>query len=359
MYTLPDIISTLFPNKSLEEQQGLVELCLSTSEYDSATWQRVKREDLESEEVKLGLARTLYYSILRYSGVIDEIMFSLERWSDRESILFSGLSEEDQAFYQQYYLMAGWINFAWIGFARKLFLLDTRFLLLACASNIPIYINVQQHFARYISINGMKADAMLFAGNIARNQTPFGGSDKARQPLAWWIDMFNGFTASNIEGKVDEFLGNNMEVKRLPAEGVEILGKVLTLYYGLKGGFIWREIDYSDAGGVEEKEAVEGKTTDDYYLELLYQAKPEDYMMWLKDYKETAEWIFLTEKNAEFLRKLTLVLSEKTDLGNEEQVDSLMQFFHILSEKGLESIDEVLYFDESEGKFKWAEEFII
>ena len=87
---------------------------------------------------------------------------------------------------------------------------------------------------------------------------------------------------------------NNMEVSRLDEIGKKVLNKILTLYYGLRGGFIWRELKAEDIIiPLDRKEPV-FKAEGEYYLEELLETDGEQFSNWLSDWENTALWIVTT-----------------------------------------------------------------
>lgn len=315
MFSLPFLLARLYPGRSPEEIEKLVLPCEQAPVYLVDTWSEIGKNDLEKPEIQLGLARTLFQTQFTYLGVVDEIMGKLEEWSEG-TILFADLGETSRQFYQRLYGFLGWINFSHISYQRKLFLLDARFLLLATVWEIPLYDAVQKHFAYLGYVREMAGDADLLAGAIARNQTPLGAVAGQNKTVADWIKMFDSFPPNLIKERVDMFLGESSAVRYLPAEEKSVLSKILTLYWGLRGDFIWRELDYSLAAGFGAKAVKENLSVNDTYLQLLYQATQEQFVVWLDSYEEAAEWLWAIKADQNFIRKLLFVLLEKVDLKN-------------------------------------------
>ncbi|MBT3538797.1 hypothetical protein HN481_01590 [Candidatus Parcubacteria bacterium] len=355
MLSLPILTTQLYSRRSVDDINNLARLCdKSGLEYIESSWFQVKQENLKEGKVQLNLVKTLYQSQFGYTGVIEEIMRTLEKWTD-EVLLFGFLDEELQDFYQHFYGFTGWMHFADLSFKRKMFFLDTRFLVMGCLWDVPIYANVQRHFSRHTYIKGLQDDAMLFKGAIERNQTSLGDPDKQHKTIAQWVEEFNKFDSSSFETKVDEFIENKMEVQRLEDLERDILHKILTLYYGLKGGFIYREIEDTIPAGYESKEKRDGKDIDDNYLDLLFESDQKQIQQWLESSGEAAYWMFSTKKSEHFIKKLVYILFEKIDLNNDDQIPLLLEFFMVLEEFGLEGADDLVFFDEEKGGFVWDE----
>jgi hypothetical protein len=358
MFTFSYIISILFADKPQAEQQRLAGLVAAKGEeYVLTTWKKVKVEDLASEQVKLNLLKVLHASQLGNRGVETEILRALEDWTEG-TILFKNLSEADNRFYQTYYCFLGFINFAWVKLTTQTFLLGTRFLLLGFVHDMPLYTLVQGYFARYHWSISSTEDAQLFSGAMSRNRTLFGEEHKLHKPIAEWIQLFDGFMGATLEDRIAEYLENSIDVKRLSEENKALLEKILTLYWGLKGGFIWREVDYVNDGGFEPSTKRENKSLVQYYVQLLSEADHEGITQWLADYQTVAEWIVATGQSDGFVTELFKTLAKKVDLQDGEQIDLVLKLAHTLKEQGLDNVDEVLFYNEKDGQFHWDKELL-
>lgn len=361
MFSIPYLITILYPQKKEEDLQAMVDKFFADSvlypDYNSYSWVEVKKEDLNEEEVQFSLIKTLYQSQFSYEGIIDTIMGSLEEWTDGE-IIFPDFDVDTQAFLERYYGFFGWTNFRNISFERKTFLLGGRFLILAAIWDVPIYNNVQLHFGQYAYVRGMQEDCEVFSGMISRNESELGEEGKIKKTISQWVEMFKEFEEGSLEDKVNYFMSEKMEVSRLDEKTKSILYKILTLYWGIKTGFIYREIENSVPAGFERKEKRDNKSIDDNYLEILYQANPEQFEQWLGTCGETAYWMYLNKKSENFIKALIYVLFEKIDLDNDEHVVMILEFFSLLQDFGLVGAEDVLFFDESEGKFIWDEKLM-
>ncbi len=363
MFSLSYIITKLYPAKSLEEKEELIRLCDAESrEYEEFMWAEVTSDQLADRNVQLNLAMTVYRSQFYYWGVVDEIMRSLGDWT-ATFLDFPWLSEEDNRFYLRLYTFLGFINFHHIEQLHQLSLLGTRCLPLACLAEVPIYINVQNYFARYTYVPGMQDDAAFMANAIEKNATELGTEGKTIKSIQAWVSDFNAFFGSSLAAKVDEFMESSLTIARLDETERKILHQIVTLYYGLQGGFIWREIEGPDGlmafdpevSGV--KLTSENKTADDYYIQVLYEVK--DITPWLEDWQSVVHWLDITGKTEDFVQKLLFVLLEKVDLNNQKQVGLTLEFLSGLKGRGVENADEILFFDEKTGKFQWDEDFFI
>ncbi|HBU06813.1 MAG TPA: hypothetical protein DEB09_01890 [Candidatus Magasanikbacteria bacterium] len=359
MYSLDYLLVQLNPHLPKEEAERLLLALDTTPGFDTKSWQKIQMNDLESETTKLGLIKTLFDIQSYYDGVASEIIRSLEEWSQDKTIIFPLFSIEDQEFYQRYYASLGWLFFDKYKLSTQIYLLGSRFLLLGCVWDVPIYTNVQIFFASVISLNIMEDHAIVFYEAMQNNKTVLAEEGKEEKSIAGWLVDFNEFTGSSPETKVDEFMSSKLEVSRLSPENQKYLYIIVTLYWSLRVGMIWKEIDYSLAPGVEPAEKKENKKADDYYLQILYKAEPEDFSEWLSSYKEVAEWLVLTSKSDEFIKKILFVLLEKVDLNNEKQVENTIDFINLLDYAGLDGIGNVIFFDETENKFKWNEDFFV
>ena len=361
MLNLADILLQLYPSKSKEEILGYVDKCNSVDygDFDIYEWQKIKKEDLANEETQLKLINNLFESQTRYDGVDDEILRDLGEWSEG-TVVFKDFDSVSVEFYQRFYCYLGWLNFARVGYERKLFLLETRFLLLACVWNIPIYHAVQRSFAYYYFVKTMKEDAKLFRISIERNVTLLGDEKGAYKQVGEWIKQFNEFVPKNLETAVDEFLKSSTEINSLSAASQDALGKIITLYWGLASGAIWKEIEWSEAGGMlEKKPNIETKQDDSYYIQAVEQVDdPEFIKMYLKDTQEIADWIDQSGKDVEFVKKLVRALAKKVNLKDQAEVSLLLKLMAALKEKGVENITDIIFYDEKTNQFTWDKELV-
>ena len=363
MFSLEQVIALLYVERDDAFREEMLALCETDGrEYYETTWKVVAAKDLGDRFVQANLARTLFQSQFTYWGAVSAILKSLEDWSER-TVVFSDLPYEDMKFYERYYAFLGFVNFGDIDLKRKLFLLGREFLLLACVWDLPVYVNVQEHFTRIASLGVMENDALLFLHMMQNNPTEYGDPGTIMKPLSEWITNFDdALVDSSTEGlrdRVDHFFQDNVETSRLSEEQQKVLNKVFTLYWGLQGGFIWREIEDTPAAGYELKEQKDGASVDENYLHLLYRANDEQFFTWLHDYEEVVYWIAVTKQPEEFIIRLFFVLLHKVDLNNMEQVQLVLQLCDALKKQGLQNVDEILYFDEKTQKFQWDEAFFI
>lgn len=348
-------MTKLYGYKQEAELQALVGRCLNEAvEYDIFSWQQVKKEDLAKLDVQLRLVKTMYASQILYEGVESEILHSLENWAD-EDLVFPHLNKSDQDFYQKYYCFLGFMTFPYAGFKTQTLLLQSRLLALACLWGVPIYSSVQEYFALDNYLEHNKKDAEYFAYLIAHNFTLLGDKQKIIKPIYDWIKRFDGWFGSSLEKKIEEYMADDMEVKRLDAISHDILHKIVTLYWGLKGGFIYLEIDYNARPGQREAKTTESKSESDYYLAELKQMKVDDLVIWLETYQDFADWVYLSGQDAGFARQVLKIIKPKVDLTNEKQVDLLFKLLFALSEKGLTNVENAVYFDAKDQAMHWNE----
>ena len=200
MFSIPYLIAQLYPNKNLEEQQRLVDACLNNGkEYYARSW-NLDLEDLKTEAVKLNLIKVLHRKQTQSWGIVQEIMSSLEQWSDG-TLIFKEFSDEDNLFYKRFYTFLGFLNFAELSTDSQIFLLRTRFLLLAIVWGVPIYTNVQEYFTKFISVKINKEDSILFSKSISNNITPLSVEGKPSHTIQEWVVLFDEFFGSSFENK--------------------------------------------------------------------------------------------------------------------------------------------------------------
>ncbi|MFH1291773.1 MAG: hypothetical protein ABIH87_01065 [bacterium] len=359
MFSLDYIISYLYPNKNQQQVSEMADALLDSAEYNIYTWKLIKKQDLDQKEVQKNLVKTLFESQFVYPGSVSEILRDLEEWGGA-NILFKDFNEESVLFYQYFYCLLGFLNFGNINYTSKLNLLNNKFLLMACALDVPVYHSVQRHFVNIVHIDMLREDSDIFSKAIANNQTLLGDEGKLVKPISKWIKMFVPFSGTGFVNKVDEFINDSMEVNRLFPDLRKVLHKIITVYWFLKTNIIWKEIeDYNESAGHVYVQKKDQRTIKDHYIDLLKEIKePREIEMWLEDYKEVALWLDVTEKSEEFVVELLKVLKTKVDLSNSKQVDLLYKFIFDLKERELTEIENVIYFDEQAGQFKWDEELL-
>lgn len=362
MFSLPYIVTRLFPNHSIEDQQRFVDECeFGAKNFYWETWKDIKREDLQERQVQLDLVRTLYDSQNSYYGDIEEMLRSLENWS-AGYIAFDFKDPDVNRFYQQWYCFTGFMHFSYLERKRQLFLLGSRFIVMAANWDIPLYINIQQYFERYAYVDLLEEDAEMFAVILETNtDVEIGEEGKSKYTIAQWIDMMMTVKIDDPDTLVDYFMQTDMRVQRLDENNKKILYKILTVYYAIKSGAIWRELkDGSDVVGIEHKTTEDKKTAEEYYLQLLEEANEEQLTIWLQDWKEVGLWILNEGKGEDFLNKLFYVLTQKVDLSNEQQVIPLLEFVHAIQgeQTGLKLGGDLAYFDEKTGTFHWNKDVV-
>lgn len=361
MFSIPYIIAQLYPKRTMEDQQKLVDHCFELERYYEDLWD-VKKEDLVNLDVQLRLVRTLFDSQTDEAGVVLTIMDSLEEWSKDGTLLFPDLPEEAQFFYEHYYGFIGFMHFDSLGMGHQSYLLRSRFLWLACIWDVPVYSNVQHYFEQFVSVPSMKDDARMFAASIGANDMPVGVEGKAVHTIGEWTTLFNTYVGTtsleHFERKVDDFMDANMEAGRMDDDTKLMLNTILTLYYGLRTGFIWREIKDEVPAGYERKETKDIKTQDQYYLELLSGLDAPRFDAWLADWQETATWLIAGGKERDFMNQFFFALTQKLDLANEKQTSYFVELVNALQQNGWSLGGDLLYFNEQEGKFHWNEDMV-
>jgi len=357
MYSLTDIVVQLYPfYKDTKKMDELVQASADVSVFDTQGWKTVTYETLLDDNTKARLVRTLFDLQSVYDGVGGEIMRSLEEWSNG-TILFDGVSPDYQQFLEDLYLLCGFFSFPYLGLETQIYLLGSRFLVNAYAHDLPVYISVQNFFIHYSTVRLMESFAMAFYNAIQNNQTIFG--DTNTRTVAEWIDLFELYEIDTFASKVDHFMRDKIDVERLSQSDRDILHHILTLYWGLRGKFIYKEIEDVIPMGAQPASKKENKTEDDYYLEILFKANKEQIKDWLSTSGEAAYWMYLTHKSANFIKKLVYILFEKVDLDDSDQTSMLLEFFMVLQELGLEGVDDLLMFDETKGGFDWNEDALV
>lgn len=363
MFSLPHILSRLYPDKPENELQGYLDICeRDARDLFHRQWKTIQKEDLGDIKVQLDLIRTLFDTQFSYVGDLEEIMRSLEDWSEGQ-LAFEFLDPASNVFYQRLYCYLGFIHFAYLERGRQLFLLSSRFLVLAAVWEIPLYINVQAYFRRYIFKDEVQVDEDMFARAIEFNETPIGTEGKSLYTIREWVEFMMTTQIEDLSNLVDYFIQTDMRVQRLDPADKKILQRILMVFFSLKTGTMWREIeDGGEVVGLEHKEPVHNKTADEYYLELLSQATSSQFDTWMKDWPDVLLWILSKpkENREDFLNRLFYVVTQKVDLNDEEQVEGVIDMIESLHMPvlGLQLGEDVIFFNEEDGQFHWDEKVL-
>lgn len=347
MFSLRFLLQNLFLDYSGKDLDDLVLLCEKTGlDYDINGWKKVKKINLSELHVKISLVKTLFQSQYNSGGIANEIMMSLESWTGG-MLDFVFLSENDRLFYRTIYILFGFLSFLNISPRRQVYLLNGRALIIGLVIGIDILGLLQDLFSRFNFVLIAKNESKVFSLAIANNGAEVELENKKRK-ISEWISDYGKFVPA-VEGeKIDLFILNNFKVDNKDSE---VLSKIIYLYDQLSTDKIWKDLKYS-TGPYEktDKKEVSLEEQENYYLELLKES--DQFFSWLEDYKNVTVW--LKEKKPEFLKKLWTVAKEKTDLNDEKQLELLSQFSSLLQEEKIYK-DDLIYFDESAGKFVWNE----
>ena len=87
-------------------------------------------------------------------------------------------------------------------------------LVLACTWDIPIYVNVQSYFGRYVDIVILKQNSRAFAKMMELNNDNIGSEEGKYKPVKDWIVEFSDFEGATIEDRVDSFMKNRQSVEK-------------------------------------------------------------------------------------------------------------------------------------------------
>ncbi|PIR74225.1 MAG: hypothetical protein COU35_03615 [Candidatus Magasanikbacteria bacterium CG10_big_fil_rev_8_21_14_0_10_47_10] len=362
MFSIPYIIGKLYPEESVERKKQLSDTCLAQAvDYSGVSWQGATEEMMEDEMVQLNIIRTIELSQYNAAddGIMEGIMQSLEEWSSGQ-IVFPKRTPQTAEFLERLYPVIGYVNFSTLSTVRQSFLLGGRFLLFGCIWEVPLYAVVESAFETVAFVSTQKQMAGFMRIAMETNQQPLGTQGRGRKSIADWVRALKEFHAVRVPEKVTDYMENSLEVQRLAADDRQMLEKILTVYYALETGFIYRDIQGGDSvppPGFEKN--TNGKPVDFYdaFLDKLYRLEPKRFAEWLSDYAAVARWLDLTGADDIYIRRLLFVLKEKIDVSNSEQISHVVGLFEELEKLGAKNINEVMYFDEQKGSFVWDEEF--
>lgn len=356
MLTISELISIFFPLVPYYARLDLVKKCESvTVNYEVDSWSLVMYDEISLQKTQLNLIRTYYQLQYGYDGVANEVLASLERWSEG-TLIFAGLNNDENAFYQRLYTFIAFQNFEYLDVYRQIFLLSTRYLPWAILWKLPVVENVSRFFASYCELVIIKTDADLFAGAIEQNKTviqsalPTGSSFAIEK----WVQLYKKFVPKEKQNKLAEFTTAHL-APVLDEVALRQVSVILGLYEDLFSDSIWKKIKlslcYHEKVGSDKIKF----DADTYYLHRLSQT--QDVLVWLKDAEEIGDWA--AGKPDSFMKKLFTVISDKVDFANGEHVKYLSLLLDEMSARGIEFAGKVIFFDEGEGKFHWNKELLV
>ena len=353
METFLEILKLLYPLKSEIELKTLALKCDSflVREFYEQEWKDIELDNLGDLEVQLRLVKTFYQLSFGYYGVANEILDSLELWGG-ESMVFEIYNEETRYFLNIIYTFLAFSYFNKQNVGRQIFLLGSRFLPLAITLQISVYNIVKEEFLSTCDIDNLTETALFFSNSIANNHSSLGQEEEGHA-IFTWIEIFNKFKKEITDSKnlIDDFYKKDKEFSKLEITDKIILIEILNLYDDLFTGKIWRDAEKPDC--IHEKTEIK-KTINiiEEYFNLL--EKSPDINPWLEDHKEVAEWLNKQTDKENFEKIIIKILKEKVNLKNTAQTSLTLEFLEDLKNNNIVKNADILYFDESEGKFKWS-----
>ena len=201
MFKFSEIITRLFPDKSLPELETILDIVVNSAvAFNEASWRGIKRENLSDKETRFRLVRTLFESQDGGEhGIIDIIFDSLEGWS-QSHFLFADFAVEDRRFYTSFYALAGCLNFEWFGMDRQLYLLGGPFFHLMVAMEAGLYEHIKKYFSRFCFLSMLQEDQRQFLQAIERNPSRI-GPRQSGVTVANFVADYNKFARTNFVGE--------------------------------------------------------------------------------------------------------------------------------------------------------------
>lgn len=345
MFTLVKIIDLLFPGKNTIEIRNFIILAEKSVDFDDAEWLAVTKTDLQKEEIKMRLIKTLYEAQLPgQSGVIGSIMDSLEEWSG-QLVIFVDWSDDIREFYIRFYALCGAMYFAELGYLRQQFLLHSQFLPLMLTLEESFYNKIKICFAEYCFVSLLKEQREQFQVALRTNRNQFLNNYTAT--VAEIITEFENFKFSDVD-KVAKYLESKTELAALSAVEKKMMFDLLHIYNDLVKGIF--ETSPVKPLCTHPRIHPVNTTSDAEYIEVIKQAKNiED---WLKDIKEVSIW--LREKPEMFVKELLVILKKKIKQADSEQMIKVLELTAGIAKKW----DGLIYFDEKTGQFHWNEKLL-
>ncbi|MFH1789820.1 MAG: hypothetical protein ABH832_02010 [bacterium] len=350
MFDLQKNIKILFPKNTDFENKNILEVVKKNiSAYNQKSWQQVKREDLAKDRTKLLLLGALIEVVNGgEQGLIDIILNKLEMWT-LNTIFFKELDEKSQIFYSRFYALSAYLNFQNLGNTRQNVILKGQFLPMILTFRLNFFNEIKKYFLDLRFIDLLKEESKKMAESIKQNHSIIIG-EKEGYMVSWWIEKFNKFCSgytSDQAGIIDNFLNENNAFKDLNIVNKYVIKQILFIYMQLKSNLIWKSLDTSVQSSEQWEKGVEKK-----YLEEL--KKGNDIKAWLKTWKEIIAWF--ETRDEQFVKSLLLVVKEKVDLNDHEQMELLLNLIENLPKKHKVRFNDALFFNESDQKFHWNEE---
>ncbi len=326
MLELDQVVTLFYPSKSPEERGLIQARCKKTAiDYDVKAWAEVSSSDLQTDRVKDNLLATFYYNQDSYYGVIDEILASLETWSNG-ILLFPDLDDQSNDFYQRFYGITGFTFFPFILPTSQIFLLGSRFILLAFTWGLPVIPKFIQYFARFCSLDVLKRDARWFAEAIKKNPTLV----QTDLTLGAWV------TKSISDNVITETENMSLEVGK----------EIIKLYRLLKSDKIWTDLEFSTCSHAKT-DVPEKINVEEFYLHRLGQTN--DLSAWINDYQIIAEWC--KGRSLKFVKGLLAEVQKKLPLEQYEEL--IVNLVTELENNGFTELNGVIFFNESTSQFEW------
>lgn len=345
MFSLGYLTAILFPKRSLDDQQRIVDAAVALGEYYEPEWQTVTFDQLSNLDVQARLIKTVHQSQFGYWGVIRLILDSLDTW-DATGAQRVVVDEEVLEFYRRLFPFVVFLHFDALPVQYHVAVLTGYGLPLAALWDVPVILNVTRYFESLVYLDQMELRAELYAESIEKNEEVLAG-----KAITAWVQQFKEAPAARPEVAADDFFVDNVEVDRLDDAVHNALKKVITLYFLCKTGAIYRDTSENFAAGVETQEPIPDVTLADEYIDAL--GRVPDMSLWLERYEDAVLWIVGTQQSERFVQKLLFLLSERVDLSDPYQVQQVIFLLQKLQEGGLEGVQDLVYFDEKQNEFVW------
>ncbi len=340
MYSIDELSILFLPNSLPQEQQAFALACEDKAvDYDSRSWGAVQDFELNTNQIKLNLVRTVFQVQENYDGVVNEILNSLEIWSD-QTLVFSDFSDDDQLFVERIYAFLAFAHFTYLPSVRQIFVLGSRILTLAAIWNLPIISRVERHFARFCNLEILSQDAGLFAKAIENNPTLLTETETVSVIVQKYRD-------AGLAADPTDYLESLKKTETLDDVLAEAFWIILTLYHGLVTETIWKYINYSICLHAKTDKAEFDPIA--FYLHRLEQTS--DLHDWIQDHEEIAEWA--KDKDTATVKNLLKIVKNK--FSAETDFEAILNLTGSLAAQGHPEAAEIFYFAEAEGKFIWSD----
>lgn len=284
-------------------------------------------------------------------GVAVALTECLENVSNKK-LDFPGFSDDDLLLYRKIYVVLLYHYFVQVSDLSKVFFLTNPLLIIALSLGFDVKEKVFEYLNFYNTLKIRKDICLDFATAINANRAVAGRDLDGKQMTVhdWIIEASVFGDGGNAKDRGDVFLSQNVNVLVNTVFWQEIIGKILNLYFALvSGDFV---LDEKTRKVVEDAtEIVPDEHLGNFAIWIVSDEAKNRIKNWLK--------IFSDKQISRFgLVSIFSTLKEDVGvdlLGEEANIEALYELGGWLKEQGLVENEDLIFFDENVGQFKWVE----